>query len=171
MTDKGIMETDDAIMILKTYVKSACERDFSNNPVALNMSKDAIDTIIQALEADQETEEIPEEDCYVCDCGYGWNKKKVIRHHYCPNCGKAVDGKGRWIPCSERLPEEKGFYLVKVCAEYRPIRIYAFSPWGMDEERKFWINDTDSHSHVFNHFVEAWQPLPEPYKAEGSDKE
>ena len=72
----------------------------------------------------------------------------------------------QWIPVSERLPEERGFYLVKVCAEYRPIRIYAFSPWDMDKERKFWINDSDSHSHVFNHFVEAWMPLPEPYRAE-----
>ena len=72
----------------------------------------------------------------------------------------------QWIPVSERLPEERGFYLVKVCAEYRPIRIYAFSPWDMDKERKFWINDSDSHSHVFDHFVEAWMPLPEPYRAE-----
>jgi len=27
---------------------------------------------------------------YICSCGYGWDKSKVVRHHFCPNCGKAV---------------------------------------------------------------------------------
>lgn len=29
-------------------------------------------------------------DEYLCACGYGWNRNRVIRHHFCPNCGKAV---------------------------------------------------------------------------------
>ena len=66
-----------------------------------------------------------------------------------------------WIPCGERLPEEQGFYLVTVCAEYRPVRIYCFSPCGIYEEKKYWKNDCDDHAYVFNHFVEAWMPLPE----------
>lgn len=28
---------------------------------------------------------------YKCSCGYGWDKSKVSRHHFCPNCGKAVE--------------------------------------------------------------------------------
>lgn len=82
---------------------------------------------------------------------------------------QSVEPERKWIPCSERLPEEIGFYLVKVCAEYRPVRIYAFYPLDMDKERKYWINDSDSHSHVFNHFVEAWMPLPSPYKKDGGE--
>ena len=72
----------------------------------------------------------------------------------------------KWIPCSERLPEENGLYLVTVNASKRPVRIYEYTPWEMSEERKYWINDCDNHSHVFNHFVKAWMPLTEPYKGE-----
>lgn len=27
---------------------------------------------------------------YKCSCGYGWDKSKVVRHHFCPNCGRKV---------------------------------------------------------------------------------
>lgn len=27
---------------------------------------------------------------YKCSCGYGWDKNKVVRHHFCPNCGRKV---------------------------------------------------------------------------------
>ena len=74
---------------------------------------------------------------------------------------------GGWIPVTERLPEENGLYLVTVNAQNRPVRIYEYAPWEMDEERKYWINDCDDHSHVFNHFVKAWMPMPEPYLEEG----
>ena len=74
---------------------------------------------------------------------------------------------GGWIPVSERTPEENGFYLVTVNAQIRPVRIYGYAPWEMDEERKYWLSDCDDHSHVFNHFVKAWMPLPESYQEEG----
>lgn len=69
----------------------------------------------------------------------------------------------KWTPCNERLPEKKGFYLVSVGAEYRPVRIYCFSPEGIYEGKKYWRSDCDDHSYVFDHFVEAWMPLPEFY--------
>ena len=28
---------------------------------------------------------------YKCSCGYGWDKSKVVRHYFCPNCGRTVD--------------------------------------------------------------------------------
>ncbi len=31
------------------------------------------------------------ENIYECSCGYGWDKNKMFRHHYCPNCGKMVE--------------------------------------------------------------------------------
>ena len=36
--------------------------------------------------------ELEQESCenphiYECSCGYGWDKNKVARHHFCPNCG------------------------------------------------------------------------------------
>ena len=56
----------------------------------------------------------------------------------------------RWIPVSERLPEEDELYLVYT--EEQPF-VCEF------ENGEFFIDD-----------VLAWMPLPEPYKAEGSDK-
>lgn len=31
------------------------------------------------------------EDIYQCSCGYGWDKNKVIRFHFCPNCGAKME--------------------------------------------------------------------------------
>lgn len=52
----------------------------------------------------------------------------------------------RWIPVSERLPEEEGLYLVYT--EEQPF-VCSF------EDGEFFIDE-----------VLAWMPLPEPYKAE-----
>ena len=113
----------------------------------------------------------PELDEWCTDCKE-YDKEK----HSCPrwnrvirNTLKDAQPEPHWIPCSEKLPESDGFYLVTVCAEYRPVRIYCFSPYGMHEDKKYWMNDCDCHSYVFNHFVEAWLPLPEPYGGEQDD--
>ena len=56
----------------------------------------------------------------------------------------------RWIPCSERLPEHSGIYLVTLTVaveKYVVVRWYS--------QRGGWI--CDEHP-------EAWMPLPEPYK-------
>jgi len=62
-----------------------------------------------------------------------------------------------WIPCSDRLPEKSGLYLVTtpfdsmapVCSRY-------FNKRG---EQSFWSG------HPMNEVV-AWQPMPEPWKGE-----
>lgn len=62
----------------------------------------------------------------------------------------------RWIPVTERLPEEEGQYLVCCNGNY-PIEVGGFYI-DEDGERYFccdW-NDPDD--------IEAWMPLPEPYK-------
>ena len=74
--------------------------------------------------------------------------------------------KSQWIPCSERMPDKNGQYLVTVGSSHRPIRVYDFDPWNMIEDRKYWRNEYDGHTHVFNHFVKAWMPLPAPYQPE-----
>ena len=64
----------------------------------------------------------------------------------------------RWIPCSERLPEESGRYLVSVLdgvgrrttvAPYQP----RYKAWTMTGRMAYWK-------------VIAWMPLSEPYQAE-----
>lgn len=82
-------------------------------------------------------------------------------------CGVPFDGKGidvvlkelphvtptqRWIPCSERLPKESGFYLVSTtdC-----ITIMEFIGG--------WISQNLGSC---NWYVKAWMPLPPSYKGE-----
>lgn len=52
-----------------------------------------------------------------------------------------------WIPVSERLPEENGGYLVTVKRGYVTTAL--------------WLGDAEKWS-----AVDAWMPLPEPYKAD-----
>ena len=66
----------------------------------------------------------------------------------------------QWIPCSERLPEEKGRYLVcyTLGGIDRDIRTATFYPGGWLE----WdVDGTAGIAHVF-----AWMPLPEAYEEE-----
>lgn len=77
----------------------------------------------------------------------------------------------RWIPCSERLPEEDGLYLVtsreKATAEEFgfdlddvKVRKMRFNEdgWRIPKHIPEWING------VVHTTVLAWMPLPEPYK-------
>lgn len=70
---------------------------------------------------------------------------------------------GEWIPCSERLPDEKGEYLVTYHPCYwddvrTDIRV------GIDSFRGKTTWAKHKHQRVI-----AWMPLPEPYK--GGDTE
>lgn len=57
-------------------------------------------------------------DIYKCPCGYGWDKSKVVRHHFCPNCGKAV---------VEQEPCTDAEVLDKIRAEIVHLHEWAFS--------------------------------------------
>ena len=67
---------------------------------------------------------------------------------------KAELNSSEWIPCSERLPEEGGNYLVS-------------GVWGSGKEAvgecDFSVNDGYFRT-AWNFDVIAWMPLPEPYK-------
>lgn len=66
------------------------------------------------------------------------------------------DSHGEWIPCSERLPEKQGQYYVSGGDKVWICDFLIFSNF-----KGGWCND------VSNPVVEAWMPLPEPYKKEG----
>lgn len=61
----------------------------------------------------------------------------------------------RWIPCSERMPEESGLYIVTNIGRWvEPVgtRYYNIRAAG-----GFWSGHPGDR-------VVAWMPLPEPYK-------
>lgn len=79
---------------------------------------------------------------------------------------------GHWIPVSERLPESCGMYIVtrKIydCPDTAPI-IMSDESWF--DGQNTWHNDNRiNHDRRYLSDVIAWMPLPEPYKAEGSEE-
>ena len=88
---------------------------------------------------------------------------------------------GRWIPCSERLPEERdwclavfeevdtGFIGIPYIAEY----LMGNHTIATTEDGWIIHNCTDIKNEYAEYYKKlrcvAWQPLPEPYKAESED--
>ncbi|MGE9943043.1 DUF551 domain-containing protein [Bariatricus sp. SGI.161] len=66
---------------------------------------------------------------------------------------------GEWIPCSERLPNESGTYIVN--AIENSIVHVTFAKW-MTRMKKWNLSGSRSYWKV-----SAWQPLPEPYQPKG----
>ena len=80
----------------------------------------------------------------------------------------------RWIPCSERLPEEYGEYLITWETSKAPTRFIGFAE---GEETGVWDDQHDRfvfswlpEDYIIERYpdwrVIAWMPLPEPYKGE-----
>ena len=62
---------------------------------------------------------------------------------------------GKWIPCSERLPNHEGLVWVTV-ENPDGTRFADYDLFGLDDEKWTIFNFTGK--------VVAWMPLPEPYK-------
>lgn len=78
--------------------------------------------------------------------------KNPISYNAFVNLVKRQTIVNKWIPCSERLPEESGKYLVTV--KNGNVYAGAFSAY----DNKFQCAAT------------AWMPLPEPYGEEQNDE-
>lgn len=65
---------------------------------------------------------------------------------------------GRWIPVSEKSPLEGQFVLCSIAE-------YAYTV------HRIIIAKYEKNSLYWGEFVNAWMPLPEPYKAESEKKE
>ena len=101
-----------------------------------------------------------------------------------------ITPKQRWIPVSERLPKDNGWYRCTVIINDLPRTIELFYKNGkwLDNRRIDMFNTYDiygygnttekhklSYQELISEFdwtknVIAWMPLPEPYKAESEDK-
>lgn len=82
-------------------------------------------------------------------------------HDACVDCLKELPSEQpeqRWIPCSERLPEHGGRYLISVLdGTNRRTTVAPYLPrckaWTMTGRMAYWK-------------VIAWMPLPKPWKEE-----
>lgn len=63
------------------------------------------------------------------------------------------DGKGEWIPCSERMPDRSGYYLAT-------LKVSSISFVSI----KYFNNFCFRWEDIGNGKITAWQPLPEPAK-------
>lgn len=61
-----------------------------------------------------------------------------------------------WIPCSDRLPEKEGCYLITVDEDDRKDVSADF----------FYVRNDGTPSWHYENNVIAWMPLPEPYRGE-----
>jgi hypothetical protein len=89
-----------------------------------------------------------------------------------------IEKEPKWIPVSERLPEERKKCLVTFKGGYVGIMCYASDLYRVDEydfcdEKGMagWFDYDRELGHYSRDDVIAWLPLPEPYKAESEDKE
>lgn len=68
---------------------------------------------------------------------------------------KALEQESKWIPVTERLPDEEGFYLVT-----RRIT---------DDVATFIFRCTPTSKDYWKRCATAWMPKPQPYKAESEE--
>lgn len=90
----------------------------------------------------------------VINSGLGRNKSLDYIHKYISALPSA---EAEWIPCSERLPEKDGWYLVTVQGYETVTDVSLYSAddgcaWG----------DVSAKQKVI-----AWMPLPKPYREDG----
>lgn len=84
----------------------------------------------------------------------------------------SVQSVQKWIPCSERLPEKSGRYLVtrgsNVCGSlWNKVGILNYSDlMGLKKEKIWWSGNVGKSDFETYDDVLAWMPLPKPYNAE-----
>lgn len=70
----------------------------------------------------------------------------------------------RWIPVSERLPDNTGWYLITFKNSYGDDAIVCEMSYRKPEN--YWTDKDISRKILDNDEVLAWMPLPSPYKPE-----
>ena len=125
-------------------------------------------------------EKIPEDDCFV-ECAAECNSM-IDAAIDAINALPSAQPEQRWIPCSERLPEERDWYL-GIFKEpdtgwINPLPFicdYLLGTKTKATTKEGWIlrDCTDREEYIdyyFNLECVAWMPLPEPYKERGTDE-
>lgn len=71
----------------------------------------------------------------------------------------------QWIPCSERLPEQDGEYLVTVYCTKNAIWVDNFEYFKTSDG---WVASSDAID--WNGYVTAWMPLPQPWEGDSNEQ-
>ena len=90
-------------------------------------------------------------DCKELERGKHWDghtEKDVTRLLSLPS----AQPESKWIPCSERLPDKEGNYLITAQPTYNHAKDIRIAHWS-----RRWVGYVSSE-------ILAWMPLPEPYK-------
>lgn len=74
---------------------------------------------------------------------------------------------GQWIPVSEGLPKDDKYILIS----YENFALAGIGRYETDNDGNgaFYIGDEDRGCVSFGLFVNAWMPLPEPYRERKAD--
>lgn len=74
----------------------------------------------------------------------------------------SIQPESQWIPCSERLPNGQTEVIVSCCDDSGDSKYNYTSCGWMTRDGEYWIVDNE-----INYYVNAWMPLPEPYRKDG----
>jgi hypothetical protein len=76
---------------------------------------------------------------------------------------KDIPAVNRWIPCSERLPEDNAEVLVSFCRRY--VKIGYIEP---GDGLRYWV--IPGHSVAPLNYIEAWMPMPDAYEPQKGEQ-
>lgn len=103
---------------------------------------------------------IKRQDAITAYCEHECGIKGMTRENCgATDCGTIFDdipSAQQWIPCSERLPDKDGIYLV-THRKFGKLEV----TWNI-------FYGGEHASWLWNDEIIAWMPLPEPYKGEES---
>lgn len=71
--------------------------------------------------------------------------------------------RGKWIPCSERLPETNGVYSITRKISDGEYRWYISDSAYFDGQNTWHSDNRVNHDREYLKDVIAWMPLPAPY--------
>lgn len=157
---------------LKKFTGTWTMKMNTNDHISRQATIDYINRAIPNWSQDKETaldclNNMPSEhrnmDEWCTDC-----KEYDQERHCCPRWNRVIrntveelKAEHRWIPVTERLPEENGIYIVtyKIPHEGKDYETFGVGVKHFIGRLKMWsMNDLSTPI--------AWMPLPEPYKGE-----
>lgn len=112
-----------------------------------------------------------EETNYRKDLGYWYGKVSVIGNVFENEKKNRLEShtvkESGWIPVTERLPENNDYVLMS----FSNFSIPAIGRHDWNERRggAWYVGDDEDTCLANNLFVNAWMPLPEPYREDGEN--